>query len=197
MDKNEFLWRLEKGLSGLTREEKNEHIAFYSEMIDDRIEEGLSEEDAIAGIGSPESIAFQIMQEHGGITKNTNQNRKLTAWEIVLLVLGSPIWISILIGILSVIFALYVVLWSAIASFWAVAVSFIGVALGSFATFGVFLFFGNTMQGFAMLGMGLFSVGLAIFGIIGSIGATKGCVLLTKKSVLWIISLFKRKEKEI
>ncbi len=197
MDKSEFLKRLDRGLSGLAREEKDEHIAFYSEMIDDRIEEGLSEEEAIAGIGSAESIAFQIIQEHGGAPKEIKQSRKITAWEIVLLVLGSPIWISILIGILTVIFALYVVLWSAIASFWAVAVAFIGVALGSFATFGVFLFFGNTVQGIAMLGMGLFSVGLAIFGIIGSIGATKGCALLTEKSVLWIISLFKRKEKEI
>ena len=197
MDKSEFLKRLESGLSGLTKEEKDEHIAFYSEMIDDKMEEGFSEEEAIESIGIPESIAFQIMQEHVGTPKNTNQSRKLTAWEIVLLVLGSPIWISILIGVFAVIFALYVVLWSAIASFWAVAVAFIGVALGSFATFGVFLFFGNTMQGIAMLGMGLFSVGLAIFGIMGSIGATKGCALLTGKSVIWITSLFKRKEKEI
>lgn len=197
MDKKEFLKRIEDGLSSLTIEEKDEHIAFYSEMIDDRIEEGLSEEEAIAVIGIPESIAFQIMQEHGGTSKNTKQSRKITAWEIVLLVLGSPIWISLLIGILTVIFALYVVLWSAIASFWAVAVAFIGGALGSFATFGVFLFFGNVIQGIAMLGMGIFSAGLAIFGIMGSIGATKGCALLTGKSVLWIISLFKRKEKEI
>lgn len=197
MDKNEFFRRLEKGLSGLTRKEKDEHIAFYSEMIDDRIEEGLSEAEAIEGIGNAESIAFQIMQEHGGSPKNTKQSRKLTAWEIIFIVLGSPIWMSILIAVLSVIFSLYVVLWSVIVSFWAIAVAFIGSALGSFATFGVFLFFGNVTQGFAMLGMGLFSVGLSIFGIMGSIGATKGSALLTKKSVLFVISLFKRKEKNL
>ncbi len=196
MDKSEFLWRLDKALEGLTREEKEEHIAFYSEMIDDRIEEGIPEEEAIAGIGSAESIAFQIMQEHGGTVKKANSSRKLTAWEIILIVLGSPIWISILIGILSVIFALYIGLWSAIASFWAVAVSFIGIALGSLASFGVFLFFGNAWQGIAMLGMGIFSAGIGILGIICSIGITKGCALLTKKSVLWIISLFKRKENK-
>lgn len=195
MDKKEFLKRLEAGLGSLNSEEKEEHLAFYSEMIDDKIEEGFSEEEAIASIGNPESIAFQIMQEHGGTPKNTKQGRKLTALEIILIVLGSPVWLSVLIGILSVVFSIYVGLWSLIASFWAIAISFMGFALGSFVTFGAFLFFGKVAYGIAMLGLGLFSAGFAIFGIIGSVAATKGCALLTKKSILWIISLFKRKEK--
>ena len=51
MTKLEFLESLEKGLSGLPKNDIDERIAFYSEIIDDRIEEGLSEEDAVSKIG--------------------------------------------------------------------------------------------------------------------------------------------------
>ena len=50
MNKQEFLSRLRKQLKGL--EDKEERITFYSEMIDDRMEEGLSEEEAVAAVGS-------------------------------------------------------------------------------------------------------------------------------------------------
>ncbi len=197
MTKNEFLERLKNGLSGLSESEIAEQLSFYGEMIDDRIEEVLSEEEAIEGVGIPENIALQIMQEHVGSNEKLKRSKKLTAWEIVLLVLGSPIWLSLLIAVFVVIFAVYVVLWSAIASFWAIAVSFIGVALGSFIASGVFLFVGNILQAIAMLGLSIFSIGSSILGIIGCCGATKGGALLTKKSVLWMISLFKRRENRI
>ena len=38
--------------------------------------------------------------------------RQLKAWEIVLLVLGSPLWLSLGLAAIAVIFAFYVVLWS-------------------------------------------------------------------------------------
>ena len=51
MNKNEFLSLLSDGLSGrMTAGEINEHINFYSEAIDDRIEEGLSEDAAVLDI---------------------------------------------------------------------------------------------------------------------------------------------------
>ena len=45
MTKNEFISRLRARLSGLPKDEIRERLAFYGEMIDDRIEEGLSEEE--------------------------------------------------------------------------------------------------------------------------------------------------------
>ena len=44
MRKQEFIAVLRKKLSALPRRDAEERIAFYSEMIDDRIEEGLLEE---------------------------------------------------------------------------------------------------------------------------------------------------------
>ena len=48
MNKQEFLVQLRNALSGLPKDDIEERIEFYSEMIEDRIEEGLSEEEAIA-----------------------------------------------------------------------------------------------------------------------------------------------------
>ena len=63
MTKREFLSRLNEGLSGLPQEDAAGRLAFYSEMIDDRIEDGLSEEEAVAGIGPVEKIVAQIIED--------------------------------------------------------------------------------------------------------------------------------------
>ena len=63
MTKQEFLCELQKGLSGLPRDDTDARLSFYSEMIDDRMEEGMTEEEAVAGIGTVESIVSQIISE--------------------------------------------------------------------------------------------------------------------------------------
>lgn len=56
MNKQEFLMRLREGLSGLPENDIEERLIFYSEMIDDRKEEGLSEEEAVREIGNIDEI---------------------------------------------------------------------------------------------------------------------------------------------
>ena len=63
MDKQDFLTQLRKALSDLPREDIAEHLTFYSEMIDDRIEEGLSEAEAVSAMGPVEQIAMQILSD--------------------------------------------------------------------------------------------------------------------------------------
>ena len=63
MNKQEFINELKCGLSGLSDADLNERLNFYSEMIDDRIEEGFSEEEAVAQIGSVNDIISQIASE--------------------------------------------------------------------------------------------------------------------------------------
>ena len=63
MTKQEFLCALGKKLSGLPRREVDERLAFYSESIDDRIEEGRTEAQAVADIGSVDEIAAQVIAE--------------------------------------------------------------------------------------------------------------------------------------
>ena len=63
MTKKEFLDALRKRLRGMPKQDVEERLAFYSEMIDDRIEEGCTEEEAVAQLGPVEEIASQIIAD--------------------------------------------------------------------------------------------------------------------------------------
>ena len=61
MNKQEFLAQLRKGLSGLPQDDIEERLTFYSEMIEDQTEEGLSEDEAVAQIGSVDEMWFMAV----------------------------------------------------------------------------------------------------------------------------------------
>ena len=63
MTKQEFLASLREGLRGLPPADIEERIAFYDEVIDDRMEEGLTEAEALGEIGTVESVIDQIAAE--------------------------------------------------------------------------------------------------------------------------------------
>lgn len=63
MTKQAFIDALTKGLSSLSKEDREQIVEYYSEMISDRMEDGLSEEAAIEDVGSWEDIAQQILLE--------------------------------------------------------------------------------------------------------------------------------------
>ncbi len=198
MNKQEFLLKLSKGLSGLPREDIEERLVFYGEMIDDRMEEGLSEEDAVREIGNVDEIVSQIIADTP-LTKLVKEKMKtkraLRIWEIIFLALGSPIWLSLLIAAFAVVISAYAVLWLVIISLWSVFVSFIGTALGGIVAGIVFAGLGNVLTGIAMIGAGIISAGFSIFSFYGCKAATKGAFLLTKKIVFGIKNCFIKKEE--
>mgnify|MGYP003451557927 CR=1 FL=1 len=59
MNKIEFSESLKQKLSNLPKDELEERVNFYLEIIEDKIEEGIKEEEAIAQLGSVEEIANQ------------------------------------------------------------------------------------------------------------------------------------------
>ncbi len=197
MTKQEFLAELRKKLVGIPREDIEERVSFYGEMIDDRMEEGLSEEQAVAALGEVADITAQIMAEiplTRLVKERVKPNRNLRAWEVVLLVLGSPIWLSLLIAFFAVVLSAYIVVWSVIISLWAMEFSFLGCAVGGAVSAAVFTAQGNIISGIAMLGAGIACAGLAIFGWYGCKYATKAILKLTEKIFIWIKSCFIKKE---
>jgi uncharacterized membrane protein len=52
MTKQEFIDALRHKMAGLPKDDIEDRVAFYTEMIDDRVEDGLSEEQAVAEIGN-------------------------------------------------------------------------------------------------------------------------------------------------
>ena len=198
MSKQEFLAQLRQGLAGLPKDEIEERLTFYGEMLDDRIEEGLSEEEAVSAAGSVDEIVAQtiadiplakIAKERFGL------NRRLKAWEIVLLVLGSPIWLSLGIAAAAVIFALYVSLWAIIVSLWAVFGSLAACVLVSVAECIIFAIHNSVAPGLAILSAGFVCAGFSIFMFFGCKSATKGTFILTKKIAIRIKNCFIKKEE--
>lgn len=197
MNKQEFLAKLSEGLGGLPKEDIAERVNFYSEMIDDRVEEGLTEEEAVAELGPIDGVVSQILEEtpiSKLIKERVKPKRSLRAWEIVLLVLGFPLWFPLLIAGFCVVFTIYVVIWALIASLWAVELAFAVSAVGCAVMGAAFLFTGRAPQGAVIIAAGLVLAGLAVFLFFGCLAATKGAALFTKKVALGIKSLFLRKE---
>lgn len=197
MSKQEFLVQLRKGLSGLPQEDIEERLTFYSEMIDDRMEEGLSELEAVSAIGTVDAIITQILSDTP-LTKLVKEKAKpkrtVKPLEIVLLILGSPIWLSLLIAAFAIILAAYIVVWSVVITLWSIEASFAACTLGGIVSTAVFSFQGNGFTGLAMLSAGVICAGLSIFMFYGCKAATKGILLLTKKMALGIKTLFVGKE---
>ena len=199
MCKQEFLDKLRARLAILPEQDLEERLGFYSEMIDDIKEEGKTEEEAVMDIGSVDEIAAQIISEvpFSKLAKERlKPKRKLKAWEIVILTLGSPIWLSLAVAIFAVVVSLYAVLWSVIISIWAVFVSLASCALGGIVAGAIFALGSNTLSGIAMIGASILCTGLAIFLFFGCRAATKGVILLTKSIASGIKKCFIKKEDE-
>ena len=197
MDKQAFLTALRSGLSGLPQDDIEERLTFYGEMIDDRMEEGLSEEEAVAAIGEVSEIARQAVADTplAKIAKERiRPKRRLKTWEIVLLALASPIWLSLAIAVAAVLFAVIVSLWAVILSLWAVFASLAVSAVAAVPTGAFFAVGGHGAAGLAMLSAGLVCAGLTILLFFGCMGAMKGILRLTKKITLWTKDRFIKKE---
>lgn len=197
MNKQQFLTGLRKALSGLPQDDIEERIAFYGEMIDDRVEEGMNEDEAVAGIGNIDEIKAQIVADIPFpklVKEKVKPKRALRAWEIVLIVLGFPVWFPLLVAVGAIIFSLYVVVWALIVSLWAVEISLLAFALGGIIAATVYFVKGNILSALMMLGTAFFIAGLSIFMFFGCVAASKGILKLTKKAGFGIKSMFLRKE---
>lgn len=193
MNKKEFLALLKKKLSGLPQEDMDERLAFYAESIDDRLEEGLTEAEAVAQMGSVDDISAQIMSDipiTRLVKERVRPKRRLSALEITLLVLGSPIWLALLISLFAVILSLYAVIWAVFISMWAIAAALIACAVCCPVAGILLLFRGEAAQGLVLISAGLVCAGLAVLLFPACRACGKGAWLLAKKLTLGLKKLF-------
>ena len=192
MNKQEFLSALESKLSKLPRKDVAERIKFYEEMIDDRIEDGLSEEEAVADIGSVDEIYEQFVKELpllSIIKERVRPKRRMSGGKIAIIASTAILWFPLLVAAFSILLSLLAVLWSLVISAWAVLLSLavsapVGIVAGILS-----LTTGNITQCVLLIGAGLVCAGLAIFAYFGSLYATKGSIALTKKMIVEIKNL--------
>ena len=68
--KDKFLEELRNKLIDLNDKDVDDTIAYFNEMIEDKVSEGFSEEDVIKGLGKPQDVAITLMGEEKGKVDN-------------------------------------------------------------------------------------------------------------------------------
>lgn len=193
MYKNEFLAALREQLVGLPKEDIEERISFYEEMINDRIDEGKSEEEAVADIGTVDEVVKEIAGDTKLVTlvkHKMTPKRSLRGWEIAIIIGSFPFWLPIV--IVSFVLALvgFILLWTL------VIVSYtVETALWVSSAVSAFSFVMSAINGtpnFLMLGMSIMAAGGAILMIFACFGSTKLTIGLTKRMMIGIKSAFIR-----
>lgn len=193
MSKEIFLNNLRERLKSYPSEETDKSIAYYSEMIDDRIEDGMNEEDVIASLGSVDDIANKIINELSLTTlvKCKTKEKSLPAWAIVLLVITAPVWLSLLLAAFVIIFSLYVTMWAVDVAFWAASFGIFAGSLGCLAGIFFFILHGSVLSCVAALGAAFVLAGLGILFFLGTLYLSKGIIALSKGMILGFRNMFK------
>lgn len=199
MSKADFLRLLERALMQLSEEERQKNLEYYSELLDDMMEEGMTEAEATAKLGSPNQIAQSILQEMPlGKLVSTRMKPKSgwTPLAIVLAVVGSPVWVPLLLATVAIVLAVFVSIWAL--GFAAVAVVIaLAVAVVAAPIFAVRAAVMTLPLGLMLLGAGLVLLGLCV---LGGLMAVELCKLLWQLTV-WLAhkikGLFIRKEENV
>ena len=189
MTKQELFAALQKRLSGYPEKEVNDRLVFIFEAVDDRMEEGLSEEEAIREIGSVDTIANEIIAEiplSAMIKEKIKPKRKRKTWETVLLWVGSPIWGALLIAALAVVLAVYLSLWAVVVSLFAAFAALVGSSVGGVVGGGVLACTNNLLASLAMIGASLVVGGISIPFFFVCRAAARGMVHLSKITIMGI-----------
>ncbi len=202
MTKAEFSERLRNALCGLSDKDILSSLDYYAEMIADRMEAGMTEEAAVAALGEPEEIAREILLDQPlptvvktAVQKSARRRKPWRTWELVLLAVGSPLWLPLALTAAVLLLTVYALLWTVVVCFWAA-----DLALGSMALAGIAVGVANLVEGTAptgilYLGVALVSAGLGVVGFLGCMRLTVVFARLSAKFARWVKSLFIRKER--
>ena len=197
MTKADFLQLLERALSQLSEEERRANLEYYSELLDDMLEEGMTEAEATAKLGSPAAIAESILQEMPLSKLVSTRMKPKSGWTplaIILAVVGSPVWVPLLLAGVAVVAALFVSIW-ALAAVAVVVVLALALAVIAVPVLAVRTAVLTLPLGLLLLGGGLVLLGLCVLGGL----MVELCKLLAQMTVLLarkIKGLFIRKEEK-
>lgn len=197
MTKEQFLYALRMKLSQLPESEIQKSLSYYDEMISDLMDDGMTEYEAVDHIGDVGEVAEQILSEQPLSTLIKTKVKPRRGWTplaIVIAVIGSPIWLSILIALCAVGISVYVTMIAIAITVFAVVISLIVAGIGLIIA--AFLSFGHTVGGMlALIGGGIAVIGLGVLAFIAAKYIVKGLVLLTKSIGRWVKSLFIKREE--
>ena len=196
MNKTEFTEQLRAALKGLSEEDLKKSVDYYEEMIDDRMEDGIPEEEAVNGLGSIDEIKDKILKEipiTNIVKEKIKPKRSLAGWEIALLVIGSPVWVPIVLSLIITGLSIYMTFWIIILSLYVTdLLLFLSGILGIVAAF---MQTNGFATGLFLSGIGITLTGVSVLLFFGFNQITKWMFILSKKFLLWLKKLFVGEKK--
>lgn len=196
MNKEEFLTQLERLLSGISEEERADAVAFYRSYFEDAGEE--NEASIIAELESPQKVADSILKNLGIDGKagyyNTNANRDAEYYRnvnntihnlnpkpkkdntatvvlaVVLAIITSPIWLTllgtlvvVLLAVVCTLFGVAIAVVAVMASLVFVGFLLIGIGISALFTGGPAVGLGLISGGCIVLALGVLAVLLVVW----------------------------------
>jgi Predicted membrane protein len=192
MNKQEFIALLREKLEGLPVSEVKKSVDYFSEMIDDRLEEGMTEEEAVAEMEEIDEIVKKVTYDIPLPTLMKEKLKKkgsLSTLNIVLLIIGFPIWAPLLIACLAVVGSFFIAIFAILISIIIGVIALIVGGIISIILSPFRLMFGiaNALVNF---GIGAIIVGLGILLINPLKDVAKTLIEVAKWGVVKIKSLF-------
>lgn len=191
MLRNEFINKLSALLKELPPYERDKAIAYYSELIADRVEAGETEEDIIAQFGDISELAKSILAESPRLVTVTKNSSLKPLW-ITLLVLFSPAIFGLGIAAIGIGIAGAAALFVASLAFFIAALALaLTFVFGFFSAFTIFPI--SPTLAIVQIGASLICGGLAIFIFIGAYAFSKLIFKIMKSSTTGIGNLINKK----
>lgn len=191
MNRAEFIEVLRKELVSLKKAERDKFINYYEEIINDYIENGLTEEEVIEKVGNPKIIAKNILNVQGNVEfEAPSINSKII--NIILLILGFPLWGSLLFAGLMLILSGLIIVWFVPFASGVSAIAFFAAGLLSIVAT-PFMIADVLSVGIVQLGMGISSIGVSFLLAMATIYLSKKFSRFTKEICSRIFKLFNRR----
>ena len=187
MNRQEFNAELSRQLRGLPEADLTRSLEYYNEMIDDRMEDGMSETEAVAALGPVDQIVRKIAADvpiGRLVRQQVKPKRQLQGWEIALLIIGAPLWLPLVLAAVVILLSLYVTAWSLVLSLFAVALSFGVSGVAGIVGAVTWIRSGGILQGLVWIGAALILAGLAIVLFWLAVRAAIGLANLIRSMVL-------------
>ncbi len=200
MKKLEFLSALGARLSALPEAERRKTLSFYAESIDDRMEDGMNEDDAVLSLGAFEDIVHEIMTDapfgmliQSKFRESRQKSTNPTLW-LLLVILGSPVWLPLAMAFACIILAVYICIWAVVISLMSAELAFCLGAVGGLIMSVFVSLTSNPLTGVATLGAALVCAGLFLLTIRPLLALCRQFIGLTHNFLRHIKGLFVRRK---
>lgn len=199
MKKEEFLNKLRDELENANINNVEDIIEYYEEMIDDRIDDGMTEKKAVASIDGIDTIvknelldrpmATIIKEKVKDEAEKAEKNGTKTLW-LVLLIIGIPVWFPLIIGLLGGLFGLCCGVWGIIIALFATILGLSVAAIACIGTGLISIFTMPTSMTLATITAGIILAGVSMILIPLAVTIAKGMISVIKRLFKAIKGLF-------